>query len=233
VTLPAQSTLSPEKLASMIHNTLVTPEATWKELREFTLKSAEYNFWAVVVQGCWAREVKELIRGSDIRLSVGVGFPMGGCSVESKKAEIEQAIAAGADMFDYMPNIGYLKSGLYDRFSGEMAEIVKAAQGRPVSAMLEFSVLNLDEKVRAAVLAQGAGIAVVKNSSGWGRGGPATVDDIKLLRSIVSNKTKVKASGGIRDLDTALKLIDAGADYLGTRSGVAIVDELKQRIATK
>lgn len=220
-----------ERLASSIHNTLVSPEATWKEIEEFALKSSQYGFYAVVVQGCWAEEVKELVRGKDIRMSVGVGFPMGGSSLESKKAEIEHAIEAGADMFDYMPNIGYLKSGMSDRFKGEMAEIVKAAQGRPVSAMLEFSLLTLDEKVRAALLAEEAGIAIVKNSSGWGRGGPATVDDIRLLRSAVSSKTKVKASGGIRDLDTALKLIDAGADFLGTRSGVAIIEELKQRAA--
>jgi deoxyribose-phosphate aldolase len=98
--------------------------------------------------------------------------------------------------------------------------------------MLEFSLLSLDEKVRAAVLAQDAGIAVVTNSGGWGKGGPATVDDIMLLRSVVAKVTKVKASGEIRDLDTALKLIDSGADFLGTRSGVAIIDELRRRTST-
>jgi deoxyribose-phosphate aldolase len=229
--LSAESLPSPETLASMIHNTLVNPEASWKELQEFVLKSADCGFWAVVVQGRWAREVKELVKGSDVRMSVGVGFPMGEGSMESKKAEIEQALAAGADLFDFVPNMSYLKSGMYDRFGMEMAEIVKAAEGRPVSAALEYPLLNLDEKVRAAMLAQEAGVMIVGNSSIWGRAEPAMVGDIMLLRSITSSRTKVKASGGVHDLDAALRLIGAGADFVGTGSGVSIIDELRRRTA--
>ena len=96
--------------------------------------------------------------------------------------------------------------------------------------MLEFAVLDRGEKVRAAKLSEQAGVAGVKNSSGWGRGGPATVEDVRLLRESVGPKVHVKASGGIRDLDNALSLVDAGADYLGTRAGVAIIDELRERL---
>jgi len=218
-----------DELSGKINNTLVSPETTLEDLTRFVLESKKYGFEAVVIQGCWTKEVKNLLSGSSMKISVGVGYPMGGERTESKVNEIKQTAALGADMFDVMPNIGFLKSGLTKQFRDEIASMVHAASGRPVRAMLEFSVLNPEEKVKAAVLSEEAGVAGVKNSSGWGRGGPATVEDIKLLRKSVSPKVYVKASGGIRNLDTALSLIDAGASYLGTRAGVAIIDELKER----
>jgi len=219
-----------EELSAKINNTLVAPETTLEDLTRFVLESGHYGFGAVVIQGCWTREVKELLRGSAMQVSVGVGYPMGGETLESKTTEIRQTAALGADMFDVMPNIGFLKSGMDRQFKDEIASMVRAASGRPVRVMLEYSVLNPEEKVRAAVLSEEAGVAGVKNSSGWGRGGPATVEDIKILRRSVSPKVYVKASGGIRNLDTALGLIDAGASYLGTRAGVAIIDELRERL---
>lgn len=184
-----------------------------------------------MVQGCWTSEVKGLLSGSGVGLSVGVGFPMGGVTTEAKVAEVRETSLLGAEMFDCMPNIGYLKSGQDEKFTEEIRRIVQAAAGRPVRVMLEYSILDRAEKVRAAKLSEKAGVAGVKNSSGWGRGGPATVEDIRLLRSSVSPRVHVKASGGIRDLDNTLKLIDAGADYLGTRAGGAILDELRERLS--
>ncbi len=222
----------PADLAAKIHNTIVAPEATLSEVRAFCEEAKKYGFGAVVVQGCWTSEARTLLDGSGVKLSVGVGFPMGGVTAEAKVAEVRQTATLGADMFDFMPNIGFLKSGMDAEFSGEISRVVEAAGGRPVRVMLEYSVLNAEEKVRGAKLSERAGVAGVKNSSGWGRGGPATVEDIRLLRQSVSPKVHVKASGGIRDLDNALALIDAGADFLGTRSGAAIVAELKERLSS-
>jgi len=219
-----------QELSSKINNTLVTPETTLEDLTKFVLESKTYGFGAVVIQGCWIREVKELLKASPVKVSVGVGYPMGGETTESKLTEIRNTAALGADLFDVMPNIGFLKSGMTRQFKDEIASMVKAAAGRPVRVMLEYSILNPEEKVEAAVLSEEAGVAGVKNSSGWGRGGPATVEDIRLLRKSVSPKVYVKASGGIRNLDTALALIDAGASYLGTRAGIGIVDELRERL---
>lgn len=220
----------PEEFAKRIHNTLVAPEATLSELRAFCEEAGEYRFGGVVVQGCWVREAKRSLGGA-VKLSVGVGFPMGGVTTESKVFEIEQTSKLGADMFDVMPNIGYLKSGMDDAFRDDVGAMVRAAGGRPVRVMLELSILEREQKVRAAKLSEEAGVAGVKNSSGWGRGGPATVEDIRLLRESVSSRVHVKASGGIRSLDTAMEMVKAGADYLGTRSGVAIIEELKERLA--
>ncbi|MDG6909353.1 MAG: deoxyribose-phosphate aldolase [Nitrososphaerota archaeon] len=221
----------PEDLAKKIHNTIVAPEATLAEVKAFCSEAATYGFGAVVIQGCWTSEAKEMLKGSGVRLSVGVGFPMGGVTAEAKLSEVRETAKAGAEMFDYMPNIGFLKSGLDDRFTDEIARVVRVAEGRPVRVMLEYAILNGEEKVRGAKLSEKAGVAGVKNSSGWGRGGPATVEDVRLLRASVSPRVHVKASGGIRDLDNALRLIDAGADYLGTRAGAAILDELQERLA--
>jgi deoxyribose-phosphate aldolase len=220
----------PDEFAKKIHNTLVAPEATLSDLESFCREAKERRFGAVVVQGCWVREAKRIL-GDSVRLSVGVGFPMGGVTTESKVFEIRETSRQGADMFDVMPNIGYLKSGLDDRFRGDVEAMVRAADGRPVRTMLEFAILDREQKVKAAKLSEEAGAAGVKNSSGWGRGGPATVEDIRLLRETVSSRVHVKASGGIRTLDTALALVGAGADYLGTRAGGAIIDELKERLA--
>lgn len=220
----------PDEFVKRIHNTLVAPEATLSELESFCREAKSYRFGAVVVQGCWVREAKAAL-GDEVKLSVGVGFPMGGVTTESKAFEIKETSKLGADMFDVMPNIGYLKSGMYEEFKGDISAMVTAAGGRPVRVMLELSVLDREQKVKAAKLSEEAGVAGVKNSSGWGRGGPATVEDIKLLRASVSSKVHVKASGGIRNLDTALALVEAGADYLGTRAGVAIIEELKERRA--
>ena len=221
---------SVKRLCSIIHSSFSPPGASWQEILSFATKSAEYGFRALAIQGCWAEDVKHVIKGQDVQLSVFVGYSLGGSTMEAKVIEVERGITAGADMFDYLPNLGYLRSGLYTRFREELAAVVRSAQGRPVIAALELPQLNIDERIRAALLAEQAGMAAVTNSSGWGTGGPATDEGIRFLRTTVSSKVQVKAAGGIRDLDTALRLIDDGASILGTWSGFQIIDELKQRI---
>jgi deoxyribose-phosphate aldolase len=221
-----------EALCSKIDGTFSPPAASWQEILPFVTKSAQYRFRSVAVQGCWAADVKQVIRGGGVLVSVFVGYSLGGSSVESKVAEIENGIEAGADMFEYLPNLGYLRSGLFSRFKAELSSVVKAADGRPVNAALELPQLNIDERIKAAMLAQEAGVAAVTNSSGWGTGGPATEEGIRFLKGIVGSKIGVKDAGGIKDLDTALHLMDGGADTLGTWSGFQIVDELRQRIGT-
>jgi deoxyribose-phosphate aldolase len=218
-----------EELASKINNTIVYPEATYSEIKAFCERSMQYGFSAVVVQGCWVELAKDILKGSRTKVSVGIGFPMGGSTKESKMEEIRVTREKGADMFEYMPNIGFLKSGFYDRFLDELKEAVKEARGRDVRVMLELQILSHEERLKAVKLCEIAGVAGVKNSSGWGKGGHATVEDIRLLRSITSPSLYVKASGGIRDVDRALSLIKAGADYLGTRSGFEIIDQLRER----
>lgn len=219
-----------EELASRINNTIVFPEATYTQVKDFCERSREYGFAAVVVQGCWVELASDVLKGSRTKVSVGIGFPMGGSTVESKMEEIRVTVSRGADMFEYMPNIGFLKSGFDQMYLEELKQAVREARGRDVRVMLELSLLTRDEGLRAIRLCEKAGVAGIKNSSGWGKGGEATVEDIRFMRENASHKLYVKASGGIRDVDKALSLIQAGADFIGTRAGFDIVDQLKERL---
>jgi deoxyribose-phosphate aldolase len=231
--MPAGKLPSVKALSSKIDSTFSPPGASWQEVLAFANRTAQYRFRAIAVQGCWAADVKQVIKGGDVLLSVFVGYSLGGSSSESKIVEVERGIAAGADMFEYLPNLGYLRTGLFSRFKDEMNAVVKAAAGRPVNAALELPQLNIEERIKATLLAEEAGVASVTNSSGWGTGGPATEEGIRLLRSTVGSSVGVKAAGGIKDLNTALSLLADGADVLGTWSGFQIVDELKQRLSGK
>lgn len=211
------------QLAQKIQNVLVRPDATRGEIVAFCQRSRELGFHAVVVLPCWVSLAKELVSGSCTRVSAGIGFPMGGDAPLVKVVAIRDALAAGADEFDVMPNIGWLKSGDHERFRQEIALMVEAAEGRPVKVMLEFGCLSEEEKRVAARLAEEGGASWVKNSSGWGAGGPAREEDIRLLRATVSPRVGVKASGGIRTREDVLRFLAAGADLIGTSAGFAIL----------
>ena len=148
---------------------------------------------------------------------------MGADFTDAKVYQARECFAKGADQLDFMANIGYLKGGMYDAYRDEIKAVVDAAEGKVTKIMLEFGMLTQDEKKRAAELAIEAGITYVKNSSGWGKGGHATIEDIKLLKEIAGDRALVKASGGIRTREQALAFIDAGASLLGTSAGVAIL----------
>ena len=148
---------------------------------------------------------------------------MGGELTSAKVFQTKKVFELGADQLDFMANVGYLKSKMYDEYRDEIAQIVKAADGKVTKIMLEFGMLTHDEKIKAAQLAIEAGITYVKNSSGWGRGGKATEEDIKLLKEVAGDKALVKASGGIRNKEQAIKMINAGASLLGTSAGVQIL----------
>lgn len=148
---------------------------------------------------------------------------MGGDTTETKVFEAKQLFDRGADQLDFMANIGFIKGHDYEAYKNQIAEVVKAADGKVTKIMLEFGMLEQDEKVKAAELAIDAGITYVKNSSGWGKGGHATVEDIKLLKKIAGDKALVKASGGIRTWDQAMDMLNAGASLLGTSAGPAII----------
>lgn len=218
---------SREFVASRIQHTNVTPEATRKDIEKLCREALEYGFNSVVVNPIWVKTAVSLLKGSGVKVSAAINFPIGASTTLSKVVEIRSMVADGCDEFDIMVNVGLLKSGLLDEFRKDVEMIVEAADGRIVKAILETSILTEDELKIACRVCEEAGVHYVKNSSGWGKGGPATVEVIKLLRSLVSPKVKVKASGGIRDFETAEKLLEAGAELLGTSRGVQIVTGLK------
>lgn len=176
-----------------------------------------------MVQPCWIPLAKQCLDGSGVKVCSAFGYPMGGDGIFTKVAAVRDCVAMGADELDVMPNVGWLKSGHTDRYRDEIVAVVDAAHGRPVKVMLEMGMLSEDEARQAAQLVVEAGATYVKNASGFGKGGQASVEAITQLKSWVDGRVRVKASGGVRTWDHAVALLDAGADLLGTSSGVAIV----------
>ena len=163
------------------------------------------------------------------RSCVVVGFPLGAASTEAKVCEARYALEAGAEEVDMVMNVGALKSGQPLRVEDDIRAVVEQCVGQAlVKVILECCLLSDSEKVDACGIAVAAGADFVKTSTGFGSGG-ATAHDVKLMKDAVSGRARAKASGGIRDLETAIKMIDAGADRLGTSNGASIVDEARRR----
>lgn len=217
------NTFTAEELARTIQHTNVNPDLTRDEVKSLCDDCMEYGFDGVMLQPCWIEDAKKHLAGSEVKVCTALGYPMGGSPTHSKAQEMRDVIELGADQVDFMANIGFLKSGMEKEYHDEIAEIVKAADGKVTKIMLEFGMLTQEEKEKAAELAVSAGVTYLKNSSGWGKGGHATVEDIKLLKSIAKDKVLVKASGGIRDMQTATDILNAGASLLGASSGIKIV----------
>ena len=207
---------SVQEIASKIQHTNVNPDITRNDIKGLCEDCLEYSFDGVMLQPCWIEDAKKHLKGSDVKICTALGYPMGGAPVQSKVQEMKDVIELGAEQVDFMANIGFLKSGMYKEYFNEISEIVKAANGRVTKIMLEFGMLTQDEKVKAAEIALDAGVTYLKNSSGWGKGGHATVEDIQLLKKIAGDKALVKASGGIRDLESANRILNAGASLIGT-----------------
>jgi deoxyribose-phosphate aldolase len=214
---------TPQEVARKIQHTLVTPDASEEQIEKIVEECLTYQFDGAMVQPCWVPFVKKKLQGSGIKVCTALGYPMGGMLTSTKLAEVRDVFEAGADEIDFMPNFGFFKSGRDAEFKEEIAAIVKAANGKTVKIMLEFGMLNTEEKIRAATLAKEAGVTYLKNSSGWGLGGHATVEDIALLKEIANGEVGVKASGGIRNFETAVKILNAGAELIGTSGSVKIV----------
>lgn len=211
-------------LASLIDHTLLRPDSTRDDLRRLCREARQVGFRVIFVPAWFLKEAVAVLEGTGIRVGVPIGFPFGAQTTSIKVREAVEAQEDGAGELDMVLNIGLLKSGDHDAVRADIAEVVRATPGAGHKVILETCLLLPHEKVRACRLAVEAGAAYVKTSTGFGPGG-ATVEDVRLLKEAVAGQAKVKASGGIRDLKTALALLEAGADRLGTSAGVAIMEE--------
>ncbi|RKQ32680.1 deoxyribose-phosphate aldolase [Oceanobacillus halophilus] len=214
-----------KQMAKYIDHTLLKPEATKEQIQKLCKEASEYDFYSVCVNPTWVKESAEQLKDSDVEVCTVIGFPLGATTSEMKASETKDAINNGATEVDMVINIGKLKAGDYHAVEKDIAAVVEAAKDKAlVKVIIETCLLTDEEKVKACELAVKAGTDYVKTSTGFSTGG-ATVEDIRLMRETVGPEIGVKASGGVRDRETALAMIDAGASRIGASSSIAIVKE--------
>ncbi|MCQ8277051.1 deoxyribose-phosphate aldolase [Acetobacteraceae bacterium KSS8] len=210
------------KLAAMIDHTVLKPDARAEEVERFCQEARTHGFRSVCVNGTHAAAVAAALAGSDVRVCVVVGFPLGAMTAAAKAAETEDAVRNGAAEIDMVLNIGALKDGDLDRVRADIAAVRAACSGRVLKVIIETCLLDDEQKRAACRISAEEGADFVKTSTGFSTSG-ATVEDVALMREVVGPDLGVKASGGVRTRDAALRMIAAGANRIGTSSGIAIV----------
>lgn len=210
------------KLNKMIDHTILKADAKREDVVRYCEEAKEYEFMSVCVNSCNVKIVKKELDGSDVKVCCVVGFPLGAMATEAKAFEAKYCVDNGADEIDMVINIGALKDENYDYVKKDIEEVVKASSGKVVKVIIETCLLSDEEKKKACELAKEAKADFVKTSTGFSTGG-ATVEDVKLMKSVVGDELKVKASGGVRTKEDAMKMIEAGADRIGASSGINIV----------
>lgn len=211
-------------LAKYIDHTLLKPDATPEQIRKLCAEAEEYQFASVCVNSCYAKLAHDCLRGRGVAVCCVVGFPLGAMTPRAMAYEARCAAEDGATEIDMVLPVGALKAGDDETVRETIGAVVEAVTGRAiVKVILETCLLTDAEKVRACQLAESVGAAFVKTSTGFSSGG-ATEHDVALMRRSVTSAVQVKAAGGIRDRETALKMIAAGADRIGASAGIQIVN---------
>ncbi|OCG42716.1 deoxyribose-phosphate aldolase [Gilliamella sp. Bif1-4] len=208
--------------AKYIDHTLLAMNATEDQIRKLCDEAKEYHFYSVCVNSGYVPLAARLLNGTDVKVCSVVGFPLGAMLTSAKAFETEMAVKAGAQEIDMVINVGWLKSNDWDAVKQDIEAVFNACGAVPLKVILETCLLTKDEIVKVCEICKQIGVAFVKTSTGFSVSG-ATVDDVKLMRDTVGNEMGVKASGGIRDRQTAEKMVQAGASRLGASAGIAIV----------
>ena len=209
-------------IAAMIDHTLLKPEAMPEQIEKLCAEAAAYHFASVCVNPVYIPLAAKRLQGTGVKVCCVVGFPLGAIAPEQKAAEAASCAAMGAEELDMVIHVGAAKAGDWALVQRDIEGVVKAAAGRTVKVILETCLLTDEEKRKACLAAKAAGAHFVKTSTGFSTGG-ATAADIALMRKTVGPEMGVKASGGIRDYDAAMAMIEAGANRIGASAGIAIV----------
>jgi len=209
-------------LAGKLDHTLLKAAATPAQIEALCKEAVDIGAASVCINPANIVLAKSLLKGSDVKVCTVIGFPLGANTAETKAFETKDAISKGADEVDMMINIGALIGGDADTVFEDIKAVVDAAAGMLVKVIIETCYLDDEQKRTACLLAKKAGADFVKTSTGFGSGG-ATAADVRLMREMVGSDMKIKASGGIRDYETAVRMLDASADRLGVSASVAIL----------
>jgi len=212
------------QLAKMIDHTMLKANATEAEIVKLAEEAKTYRFASVCVNPTWVKKAAEILKDTpDVKVCTVIGFPLGATTKEVKAFETTNAIENGATEVDMVINVGALKDKQYDAVEADIKAVVTAAKGKALTkVILETALLTKEEIEIACQLSVKAGADFVKTSTGFSTGG-ATVEDIALMRKTVGPNVGVKASGGVRSLEDAMAMVEAGANRIGASSGVAIM----------
>lgn len=210
------------RIADFIDHTVLKPETTRQEIEQLCAEAAEHRFAAVCVNPVWVPLCTTLLKSAGVKIATVIGFPLGCNQPAIKAAEARLAVEQGADELDMVAALGQIKSGDWAAVASDIAAVVQASEGRLVKVILESAALTPVEIIKATALAREAGAQYVKTSTGFHAAGGASAEAVALMRLVVGDSMGVKASGGVRDCGTALKMIGSGATRIGTSSGVAM-----------
>lgn len=222
-----------EQFSKLIDNTYLKSAASKEEVARFLEEARKHHFAAVVIFPYWVPLAVRMLQGTDVKVCTPIGFPYGTVTRSTKVYEARNAVTNGAEELDVVMNVAALKSGDIEYVQREMSEIVSAAQlsgltedsrRTLIKVIIETPVLTKDEKITACEIVRDCGADFIKTSTGTAGNGGALVDDIHLIRTILGPSIGVKAAGGIRTIGHAMDLLDAGANRLGTSTGVALVE---------
>ena len=216
----------PTNLAPYIDHTLLKSEAAEKDVIKLCEEAKKYVFASVCVNPSYVPLCAKMLAGTKVKVCTVIGFPLGATTTETKAFEAMTAVENGAGEIDMVINVGALKSKNYDKVEKDIREVVRACKGKTCKVILETALLNQEEKIIACQLSKSAGADFVKTSTGFGPGG-ATEADIALMRKVVGKEMGVKASGGVKDYEIAVKMIKAGASRVGASASVAIMNKQK------
>ena len=215
-----------DNLNQLIDHTILRADATIDDIRKLCIEAKEHNFYSVCVNSAYVNVAYNFVLHSNVKVCSVVGFPLGAMIKEAKAYEAKFAIDSGADEIDMVANIGFLKSKKIELFERDIKKVRDACHAAVLKVIIETCLLTDEEKVLACKIAKEFGADFVKTSTGFSTGG-ATEHDIELMRKTVGDKMGVKASGGIKTYEDAIKMINAGANRIGTSNGVTIMKSLK------
>lgn len=222
--------MTKEQLVKLFDHTCLYAYATEAHMKKLCDEARAYNFAMVAVNSVQVKLCKKFLKDTDVHVGAAIGFPLGQTTIASKVFETVDAIQNGADEIDYVINITELKDGNYDYICEEMRQIVAECRKANVISKVIFEncYLTQEEKEILCKIALEVKPDFIKTSTGFGTGG-ATLDDVKLMKSIVGDAVKVKAAGGVRDLETCMAMVEAGAERIGTSAAVKITEEFVSR----
>ncbi len=210
------------KINQYIDHTVLKPTTSERDIIDLCNEAKTHQFYSVCINSSYIPLAKQLLAKSSVKICSVVGFPLGAMATESKVFEAQKAVHDGADEIDMVINIGFMKSKNYVAVFKDISDVKMAIGKTPLKVILEISELSKNEIIKACEICMDAKADFIKTSTGFSKSG-ATLTAVKIIKKTVRDRAKIKASGGIRDLETALKYIDAGVDRIGTSSGVAMM----------